>query len=330
MDTTDERNVDGLLAANDPLLRPLILSTTEEDRRAALEAVLVGYARPVIRGILAREQREGRLMGAEDAEDIASTVVVHLVRKLQRVPIEKGEAIAGLTDFAAMSTFNAFHDFMRRRFPERTRLKNRVRGVLARDARFRTWTLAGRPACGLASWTESHEAGAIPEAWRHDDRAEPAEAIESLLRSCDKPLLVEDVVRALAAAWNITDGRDVAGPEIADRAASHAEQIEGRRRLEAIWRETRALPAQQRTALLLNLRDPGGGNALVLFVLMGIATLDEVAAAIDLPVTRLASLWSRLPLDDQTVASLLGVTRQRVINLRLAARQRLARRLRKW
>jgi hypothetical protein len=31
-----------------------------------------------------------------------------------------------------------------------------------------------------------------------------------------------------------------------------------------------------------------------------------------------------------TIAPILGVTRQQVINLRLAARQRLARRLKKW
>jgi hypothetical protein len=34
-----------------------------------------------------------------------------------------------------------------------------------------------------------------------------------------------------------------------------------------------------------------------------------------------------LPLDDATIAGLLGLTRQQVINLRKSARERLARRL---
>jgi hypothetical protein len=40
-----------------------------------------------------------------------------------------------------------------------------------------------------------------------------------------------------------------------------------------------------------------------------------------------AGLWSRLPLDDASIAELLNITRQQVINLRKCARERLARRM---
>jgi hypothetical protein len=40
-----------------------------------------------------------------------------------------------------------------------------------------------------------------------------------------------------------------------------------------------------------------------------------------------AELWPQLPLDDATIAGLLNLTRQQVINLRKSARERLARRL---
>jgi hypothetical protein len=40
----------------------------------------------------------------------------------------------------------------------------------------------------------------------------------------------------------------------------------------------------------------------------------------------LSALWDQLPLDDLSIAARLGVTRQQVINLRKAARARLARR----
>jgi hypothetical protein len=326
----DERDIDGLLAANDPLLRRLIATHSEDERRTALEAILTGHVVPVVRRIVQRQQSADRLLRAQDAEDIGSTVVMRLVRRLQRVPFDRSEAIDRLDDFAAASTFNAIQDFLRLHFPQHTRLKNRVRYVLTRDERFRSWVSPAGAACALASWPETNQLGEPPSSWRHDDRARVADAVESLLRAAGAPLLVAAVVRTLAQAWSVADEHPAAWSDVADRGPSQAGQLESRQRLAALWRETRALPGRQRTALLLNLRDVDGGSAIALFPLMGVASLEEVAAAIELPLPRLAKLWPRLPLDDLTIASLLGVTRQQVINLRLAARQRLARKLEKW
>jgi hypothetical protein len=46
-----------------------------------------------------------------------------------------------------------------------------------------------------------------------------------------------------------------------------------------------------------------------------------------LPLDEFAAMWNRLPLDDLTIAERLGVNRQRVINLRKSARERLTRRM---
>ena len=46
-----------------------------------------------------------------------------------------------------------------------------------------------------------------------------------------------------------------------------------------------------------------------------------------MPPEHLAEIWNELPLDDRTIAGHLGLTRQQVINLRSAARQRLARQM---
>jgi hypothetical protein len=329
-DVMEGRDAGGLLAVNDPLLQGLIASRTEDERRAAIEAVLTAHVLPVIHRIVQRQQSADRLMRAHDAEDIVSSVVVRLVHRLQRVPSDRAEAIDRLVDFAAASTFNAVNDFRRRNFPEHTRLTSRVRYVLARETHFRPFTSPAGPACALASWPETIDLGQPPESWHFDDRTRLADAVESLLRSAERPLLVTAVVRTLADAWNINDDRSSDADKLADRGPSQAGLLESRQRLAALWRETLALPGPQRTALLLNLRDVDGSSAIALFPLMGVASIDDVGAAIELPVVQLAKLWPRLPLDDLTIASLLGVTRQQVINLRLAARQRLARRLEKW
>jgi hypothetical protein len=224
----------------------------------------------------------------QDSEDIATVAPAH--PRLQRIAFDADERSSG-------STIHRHVDVQRHpRFSppplsQRERLKNRVRYVLTHDARFRTMPSAAGLVCSLVSWPEVSEVGRVPVSWRHDDPSAPANAIESLLKAAFKPLLVSDVLSALAENWNISESRALPIEEIADGGHSHAAQLEVRQRLDALWRETRALPASQRTALLLSLRDIDGGSAIALFSLMGIASVNEVAAAIDLPVRQLARLW---------------------------------------
>ncbi len=113
-----------------------------------------------------------------------------------------------------------------------------------------------------------------------------------------------------------------------DPAPDASASLLGRNHLALLWREIRRLPPRQVAALLLNLRDDRGGNAVVLLPLMGIATLREIAHILGLADGAFAELWNRLPLEDSAIAGLLGVTRQQVINLRKSARERLTRRMR--
>ena len=112
---------------------------------------------------------------------------------------------------------------------------------------------------------------------------------------------------------------------LADPAPTADTILEHRDALEVLWREIRRLPRPQRAALLLNLRDADGGNAVALLVLLGVATFEAVAAAIGIAPEALASVWSTMPLDDLEIGRQLGLSRQQVINLRKAARRRLER-----
>ena len=89
------------------------------------------------------------------------------------------------------------------------------------------------------------------------------------------------------------------------------------------------LPQTQRSALLLNLTDPQGDALLVLLSELRIATISGIAETLGLPGEEFAALWKDLPLDDNTIAKRLGVTRQQVTSYRLSARRRLARRMKK-
>ncbi|HJQ40897.1 MAG TPA: hypothetical protein VKB93_27480 [Thermoanaerobaculia bacterium] len=278
----------------------------------------VAQARPVVERVVARYQH--RALRHDEAEDIVATVLLRLVRRLQAGEVES------VTDFAATLTFNAVYDYMRSRHPEWTRLKNRLRYILSHDERFRMWSASSGVLCALAT-TDS----ALPHAPVSSVALPPPgqcdEALRRILSATERPLLVDDVVSFLAGEWNIRESpRRV--EEAEHERADQARELETRQYLEHLWREIQSLGERHRAALLLNLRDADGGNALALLVHLGIASIDEVAKAIGIPVIRLARLWVELPLDDRAIAAMLNMTRQQVINLRRTARERLARRMR--
>ncbi|HEX4961254.1 MAG TPA: sigma-70 family RNA polymerase sigma factor [Thermoanaerobaculia bacterium] len=115
---------------------------------------------------------------------------------------------------------------------------------------------------------------------------------------------------------------------LADPAPNAAAALQQRSRLALLWEEIRQLPPRQATALLLNLRDAQRENALSLLPLTGVATIRDIARTLGMSAETLAQIWHRLPYEDVEVATLLGVSRQQVINLRKSARERLARRMR--
>ncbi len=115
---------------------------------------------------------------------------------------------------------------------------------------------------------------------------------------------------------------------VASSDAAPDDLVEQRDALETLWREVLLLPRHQRVALLLNLRDEEGRGMIGLLPLIGLATQDEIAAALDMPPSRLAAIWDELPRDDEWIARELKVTRRQVINFRKCARERLWRRTR--
>jgi hypothetical protein len=171
--------------------------------------------------------------------------------------------------------------------------------------------------------------------WRTSAESQGAKLNELLATIFDYvggPVAFDDLVSVVAALLQVKDEPtastegEAGGVEIAS-GADVAWQVEKRIFLERLWQEVRELPRTQRVALLLNLREADGGGCLALFPATGVATLRQIADALELSAERFAELWPQLPLDDATIAGLLELTRQQVINLRKSARERLARRL---
>ena len=157
---------------------------------------------------------------------------------------------------------------------------------------------------------------------RRSDAQQPIEldelvtAVASLLGISDQP--IESIAEEEDAVASVPD---VAEPDPAWR-------IEKRMFLQRLWEELEQLPRNQRAALLLNLKETSGFGCITLFPATGVASVRQLAAAVEMTPESFAELWNDLPLEDAKIAELLGLTRQQVINARKSGRERLTRRLR--
>jgi hypothetical protein len=320
--------------SGDRLLRPFLLARGETEEQAALATLIAVETRPLVRKVLARKLR-GR---QEDVEDLESKVVVLLLSRLRRLKTDgTGESVQDFGAYVAVTAYRVYHDHLREKYPERHRLKTRLRYLLTRDAAFALWEgIGGVWLCGFARWREieltvaaSESFEALPFArlrgWEHRDLLE---ATRSVFESSGRPIEFEALVRLLAE--HSAPGSALGGaprPASVEPRPVHRLQADDRIFLKQLWAEVCDLPLAMRTVLLLHLRGVEGRDVIGLFPTMGIATLREIAKTLEISVDELSELWRELPLDDQAIAGRLNASRQQVINLRAAARRRLARRM---
>ncbi|MEQ1607115.1 MAG: hypothetical protein ABL999_19800 [Pyrinomonadaceae bacterium] len=105
-------------------------------------------------------------------------------------------------------------------------------------------------------------------------------------------------------------------------------------KLRLIWSELIKLPPNQRKALLLSLRETRDTEAITLVLKRRIASIAEVADALEIGIEEFSEMFQRLPMSSSEIAELLGIEgsehstkEQKVDNLRSVARQLLKKRL---
>ena len=271
-------------------------------------------------------QRESDLQ--EQAADIRAEVALSLSAQLTVIRTRNLAPIRDLRAYLTSAVYNACFMRFRARAPRRTYLHNRLRYLLRNDARFALWESNGRLLAGLARWRGEAQSAALPRM----TFAPPdgAAFLEKVFADTGRPVVWADLANLAADVMGANDPP----PEVLDHASEIAapdrgldEELDGRARLGRIWGEVQTLPAAQRAALLLNLRDPRGQGVLEWIPVTGVATYAGLAACLGMSPDALGEIWNELPLDDNAIATRLGVTRQQVINLRKSARARITRRL---
>lgn len=308
----------------------MLLRYEEDAREAEIARLIADVAAPLIDDILSRHGRRSVLL-RQDAGDIAAMVHLRLLLKLRDLSSSPDDAVRDLPRYVAGLTYNAINDHLRAAFPAHTRLKNRIRYILMRDPRLTRWTVHDEIVAGLAAFhgqqpvahavmTPKETTAAMLDASR------PADALVAILQALRGPVLLDTLVDLTVRLWGVNDTR------VATTQSTRARPADAQPRgqfvdVHALWCEIKALRPMQRKALLLNLRTPESANVVTLFIQSGVTSLRELADALEQTPAELAAISNDLPLDDTTIAHLLGITRQQVINLRKSARERLARRM---
>jgi len=332
----------------DVLLEPLLTEVSDEQADEMLSQLIAVHAEPVIKGVIRFKLRLSsfRETQREEADDIYQEVVLQLLAQLQRFrKLPDANPITDVRGMAAVIAHRTCARWMRRQFPERHALKNRLHYLLTRQRGLALWQdNEGKQLAGFAAWQQQLQTTrSLPEieklpphlrALKSDKPQHLAELIASLFNYLGGPIEFDELVGGVAALQGISDQpiESLADDEDASFEPAAVEpdpawRVEKKFFLQRLWDELQQLPLNQRIALLLNLKDASGFGAITLFPATGIATVRQLAAALEISADELAKMWNDLPFEDSRIAELTGLTRQQVINTRKSGRERLARRL---
>jgi RNA polymerase sigma factor (sigma-70 family) len=327
----------------DLLLRQFAESTDHEHAEALLESIVVEHAQPGIRKIVRYKLAFRGASEAQDIEDVASEVLVELIARLRSMKESAAcDSIGALSGYTAVAAYHACNEYLRRKHPNRHRLKTRLRYLLHSERRFSIWEDASAEwMCGLRCWLDKRAPRAsqdrmsrwsevLADVPRGRTGTHPADVLAEVFRRLGGPVEFDELVNIMGQIWGVDDPppvSEISARDVESPASDPGLHLEQRQWLARLWEQIRSLPVAQRVALLLNLRCEAATPAVLLLPITGVASVREIAETLEFSPEEFAAIWNRLPLEDLAIAERLGVTRQQVINLRKSARERLARRM---
>ncbi|HVG22225.1 MAG TPA: hypothetical protein VNI02_24525 [Blastocatellia bacterium] len=339
----------------DSLLKALLDEADEAGRDQLLEELICRYARPVINRVIASKLNLSRShcdsVEGQDQADIGEEVVVQLIRRLALIRGGGAAMLGNFESYVAAAAYNECSNYLRRKYPARARLKNRLRYILSHHKQLAIWQPERREwLCGFASWRDQ------PPSRRSTDRLRQLSAdphsinyfsdsaqqdvlrvVKATFEFVGAPITLDGLTDVVSDILGINDKAARSEPDEQlngaaddvwpDTEALFNERIDKQAYLKQVWKEIRELLPEQRVAMLLNLKDGEGSDITTTLVSSGVATISEMAEALGLSVEEFLGLWNRLPLSDEEIATRLGVRAQRVSSLRQSGRRRLSRRM---
>jgi hypothetical protein len=284
-----------------------------QDPQALLQDV-----EPILQGIVRRKLHvtldpgDGRQEN-QDALELLGDLRVELLQRL--VPSAQEKESHGIRDFrglAATMSYHACAEYFRRKYPQRTRVKNSLRYFLTHMPAYAIWEAKDEElVCGFAHWRlqplafvddatvsrlrETPESFVGPrvsgqrleQMHRNDWQA----LLDAIFNALPAPLTLDDLVSIVSRLLHVQDENPAPfSPNPLPRPSSWTETRDTLRRL---WQAILQLRPRCRVAYLLN---PSGGE-LDVFPWHGIASIPDIGKALGLTEEHYAMLWTALPLD---------------------------------
>jgi len=340
----------------DPSLVPFLKAPNEDVAEHHL-GQLIAECTPTIKGIVRSKlhvslnPKDGSVEN-QDALEVISDVQSLLFSELRQ--LKDGVCKKAIVDFhgyLAVVTYHACYQHLREKYPERWRLKNRLRYLLThRPGLTLRKNEEGQLLCDLASSDQARMLSLstpsrqlpedLPESLTRklstrDPKPGPlTDLLIYILERTNGPIVLDDLVNFVADLCDIersTRAEDISeSVQVAETQSDFAMALEHRIHLEQLWQEICKLPLRHRVAILLNLRDEKGRGVITLLPMTRVATIRQIAEVLEFSLEEFARVWRQLPWDDAAIAQHLGLTRQQVVNLRHSARSRLARRVKAY
>ncbi|MEW6208789.1 MAG: hypothetical protein AB1631_10505 [Acidobacteriota bacterium] len=348
----------------DPILQDFLLAQSEaefeREKSRLLDEARIRIEKNISIRLRVRFNRRGAAEGpnptdVESAEQIRGDTLVSLLERLYALRADpRAHPIRDFGKFIDALASNSISDCFRRKHRKRASLKNQIYYLMKKShLGFALWETEDKTSvCGYAKWAE--EKRSLSRNSRYRDLLEHPRSLPlsdlahrgpqgkpnpdlaaAIFNYVNGPVEFDDLTGVMAELMGVKeerveslsdgdeqeDGREiiVIAPD-----CDHSERIEAAFLLKRIWKEIINLPREHRTALLLNLRFEEE-SALELFHLLGVATIEEIARAVEIALPEFGEMWNHLPLPDREIARMLGCPRQDVINRRSSARRALKR-----
>lgn len=330
--------------SSDELLLPFLTSETDAETEECLNLLFSESVIPQIRMVLSPYLT----LSSDDREEIAAEVQGRILRRLRGLHVRPETAIADLKAYVTTATFNARKDFISSKKPEWRRINNRIQR-LAEDPERGIRVFARRDGDdrfgldGHDGNENSRDIADILEAVRQRIPDHLVRRVQDLvpevLACADGGISRKELV---GAVLELTGGGEFVEIELPEelgelRTVSENDEMISERQismLRQIWDEVRTFPGNQRKALILSLRESRDTEAVSLLLRNRIATIKEIAEALEVDLEEFSAIFERLPMSSLEIADFLSIEDsertsrdQRVDNLRRIARDLLRRRL---
>lgn len=320
------------------------------------------YAMTVLRVLERLHQFKKHRLQGQPTTDEGSLRAQPPTEEMEEDSQEDSRGKTSISNFKALSETiarNTVHEHIRLKYPRRASLQNQVLYVI-RHAKGKTcqldfalWRYEFERLCGFALWTG--QPGELTE--RHLlMRDDPGSLAHVAMPAHDAPTLklphlmhmlfswlaspaeFDDMVSATARLRGVRDVAPMSWSEFGSSDSNESEtpryepQAPGltpeqhtvlRASLRPLWEQIARLKRTHSASLLLNQTDVQGRPVIELLIELGVASLSEVAAVLELTPWQLAELLPRLPLKDKPISELLGCAPASVAVYRAQARKKL-------